>query len=350
MTRKRTTGNAVGRLRGWGGVTGMAAACAVTASFTLLPLFLSGSGAAADASGRVPGTTATTHVTQTRAADCTTDPWAGVSPAGATDDKLEEIRERGHLIVGVDQNSLFWASRDPESEESEIVGFDIDLARAIAADILPDVAEEKRVVFRVISTRDREGMLQNDAIDLVVRTMSINCEKKVSFSHPYFEAAQRIIAAKDDGGIDGLNSLARKRVCTADGSTARTELKKRAPDAIQDPGQTGRKEDESRLHVPNQLDCLVRLQLGEVDAVVTDDALAAAQVAQDPAIEFKGDPFAEEYYGVAAKEGATGLVARVNRVLADYIEDGRWTDSYEKWLEEKLPGKKPPVKPTSDAG
>ncbi|MFE7614968.1 transporter substrate-binding domain-containing protein [Streptomyces sp. NPDC057496] len=350
MTRKRTTGNAVGRLRGWGGVTGMAAACAVTAAFTLLPLCLGGSGAAADGSADVPGTTATTHVTRTLAADCTTDPWAGVSPADATGDKLEEIRERGHLIVGVDQNSLFWASRDPESKKNEIVGFDIDLARAIAADILPDVAEKERVVFRVVSTADRARMLKSGSIDLVVRTMSIGCGKGVSFSHPYFEAAQQVIAAKDDTRIDGLDSLAGKRVCTADGSSARTELKKRVPDAIQDPGQTGRKEDRSRLHAPNQLDCLVRLQLGEVDAVVTDDALAAAQVAQDPAIGFKGEPFAEEYYGVAAKEGATDLVARVNLVLADYIEDGRWTDSYEKWLKEKLPGKKPPVKPTADAG
>ncbi|MFF3393292.1 glutamate ABC transporter substrate-binding protein [Streptomyces sp. NPDC002669] len=349
MTRKRTTGNAAGRLRGWGGVTGMAAACAVTASFTLLPLLLGGSGAAADASAGAPGTTSTTHVTRARAADCTTDPWASVSPADATGDKVGEIKRRGRLIVGVDQNSLFWASRDPESEENEIVGFDIDLAEAIAEDILPEVRKDVRVVFRVVSTADREKMLENGDIDLVVRTMSINCEKNVTFSTPYFQAGQQVIASKDSD-IEGYESLAGKRVCTADGSSARTVLKQKVPDAIQDPAQTRREEDRSRLHVSNQLDCLARLQLGEVDAVVTDDALAAAQIAQDPAVEFKGAPFTEEYYGVAAKKGATDLVARVNRVLADYSRDGRWTKSYEKWLEEKLPGKTAPGKPGSEAG
>lgn len=335
MTRKRTTGNAVGRLRGWGGVTGMAAACAVTAAFTLLPLCLGGSGAAADGSADVPGTATTTHVTRTRAADCTTDPWADVSPADATGDKLGEIQKRGHLIVGVDQNSLFWASRDPESEENEIVGFDIDLARAIAADILPDVAEEKRVVFRVVSTADRARMLENGSIDLVVRTMSIGCGKGVSFSHPYFEAAQQVIAAKDDERIDGFDSLAGKRVCTADGSSARTEVQKKVA-------------EKDQVHVSNQLDCLVRLQLGEVDAVVTDDALAAAQVAQDPAVAFKGACFTPEYYGVAARDGATDLVDRVNRTLAAYTGGGdksRWMDSYRKnGLESTLPGKQPPTK------
>ncbi|MET9917170.1 glutamate ABC transporter substrate-binding protein [Streptomyces sp. NPDC006435] len=349
MTRKRMTGNAVGRLRGWGGVTGMAAACAVTASFTLLPLLLGGSGAAADASTGVPGATATTHVTRTLAADCTTDPWASVSPADATGAKVEEIERDGQLVVGVDQNSLFWASRDPESAENRIVGFDIDLAEAIAEDLLPDIPEDRRVVFRVVSTADRETLLKNGDIDLVVRTMSIDCEKNVTFSTPYFQAGQQVIAPKDSD-IEGYESLAGKRVCTADGSSARTALKRKAPDAIQDPAQTRRKEDESQLHVSNQLDCLVRLQLGEVDAVVTDDALAAAQTAQDPAVEFKGAPFTEEYYGVAAKKGATDLVARVNRVLADYSRDGRWTKSYKKWLEEKLPGKTPPRKPTSEAG
>ncbi|MGW2176518.1 glutamate ABC transporter substrate-binding protein [Streptomyces sp. NPDC001732] len=330
MTRKRTVGGAGGRLRGWGGVTGMAVACAVTASFTLLPLFRTGSDAVADGSAGAPGTA---RATQTRATGCTTNPWASVPAANATGDKVGEIRARRHLVVGVDQNSLFWGFRDPGS--NEIVGFDIDLVKAVAENVLPDVPEKERVVFRVISTADRETMLQNDDIDLVVRTMSINCEKKVSFSTPYFRAGQQVVAPKKSP-IDGPDSLAGKRVCTADGSSAQAELRKKP--AVKDP-----------IHVPNQLDCLVRLQLGEVDALVTDDALAAAQVAQDPAIEFKGAPFTEEYYGVAAKEGATDLVARVNQVLADYRKGG-WTKSYERWLEKTLPGKTQPVKPSAGTG
>ena len=71
--------------------------------------------------------------------------------------------------------------------------------------------------------------------------------------------------------------------------------------------------------MPNQLDCLVRLQLGQVDAVVTDNALAAGQAAQDPAVELKGGkPFTTEFYGVATKLGKDDLVRRVNKVLDDY--------------------------------
>ncbi len=85
--------------------------------------------------------------------------------------------------------------------------------------------------------------------------------------------------------------------------------------------------------VANQLDCLVELQLGQADAVVTDGALAASQAAQDPTVELKGTTFTTEYYGVAMNRGATDLVRRVNRILETYrtSPDG-WRASYTKWL------------------
>lgn len=99
--------------------------------------------------------------------------------------------------------------------------------------------------------------------------------------------------------------------------------------------------------MPNQLDCLVRLQLGEADAVVTDGALAASQAAQDPSVELKGGTFTTEFYGVAMKKGSDDdLVRRVNQVLADYRKDG-WRQSYDKWLAPTLgpdsPSENPPV-------
>lgn len=97
--------------------------------------------------------------------------------------------------------------------------------------------------------------------------------------------------------------------------------------------------------MPNQLDCLVRLQLGQVDAVVTDGALAASQAAQDPTVELKGSTFTTEYYGVAMKRGAEDLVRRVNQVLVDYVKSGGWQASYDKWLSPTLGADSPSSKP-----
>ncbi len=328
------------RLRGWGGVSAMAVACAVTASLTLLPLSHGDDGFGGAVSG--PGAA---QAVQTRADDCT-DPEASLQPSGAGGPAIDKIKARGKLIAGVDQNSFQWGFRDPESGNLE--GFDIDLVRAIAKDILgsPD-----KVIFRAIPTNQRIAALQNDKVDVVVRTMTINCARleQVAFSTAYFQAGQQVLAPKD-GGITGFNSsLAGKRVCTAEGSTAYEALEKESFGSVFKDKHDGTEADEDKLTVPNQLDCLVRLQMGEVDAVVTDNALAAGQAAQDPAVELKGDkPFTTEYYGVAAKKGADDLVARVNKVLVDYRAGGAvspWMTSYRKWLEAGLPGITAPPAP-----
>jgi polar amino acid transport system substrate-binding protein len=120
-------------------------------------------------------------------------------------------------------------------------------------------------------------------------------------------------------------------VCSAKGSTAETALKAKSYGA------------DVSTTVPNQLDCLVRLQLGEVDAVVTDSALAAGQAAQDPTVQLKGKPFTTEYYGIAMKKGSDDLVRRVNQVLVEYRAQ-EWQESYDKWLADDLgPDVEPPA-------
>ncbi|MEU3056958.1 glutamate ABC transporter substrate-binding protein [Streptomyces griseus] len=330
-----------GGLRGWGGVTAMAAACAVTAALTLLPLAHHGDGAAG---GGASGGGAVTAV-QTRAEECT-EPEASLPASGDDGPNIDTIKQRGKLIAGVDQNSFRWGYRNPESRELE--GFDIDLVRAIAKDILGD---PNAVIFRAIPTNQRIAALENDRVDVVVRTMTINCKRleQVSFSTAYFQAGQQVLAPKDSAITGYDSSLKGKRVCSAEGSTAYEALEKKSFGALYKDDYDGTERDPDLLTVPNQLDCLVRLQLGEVDAVVTDNALAAGQAAQDPAVELKGKaPFTTEYYGVATKKGANDLVARVNKVLVDYRAGGAnspWMTSYQEWLAAGLPGIKGPPAP-----
>ncbi|MER7536327.1 glutamate ABC transporter substrate-binding protein [Streptomyces sp. NPDC097704] len=321
------------RLRGWGGVAAMAVACALTASLvTLLPLAShEGDGAAAVPRTAGPGVGTGVQIK----ADTCEHPEASLTPSSADGPSIQAIKDRGKLIVGVDQSSYRWGYRNPEKGVLE--GFDIDLARAIAKDILGDPAA---IIFRTIPTNQRITALNSGKVDLVVRTMTINCKRieQVAFSTAYFQAGQQVLAPKLATEITGYDSSLRgKRICTAEGSTAYDALAENSFGAIIKDEGDGTKDDPDVLTVPNQLDCLVRLQMGEVDAVVTDNALAAGQAAQDPAVELKGRPFTQEYYGVAAKLGNDDLVRRVNQVLVGYRQ-GPWQKAYKEWLEKDLPG------------
>ncbi|MDF3297567.1 glutamate ABC transporter substrate-binding protein [Streptomyces tropicalis] len=315
-------------LRGWGGVGAMAAVCALALAWILLlPLARPhGAGGAPAGDG---GQTA--RATQARAGSCTDADAQNRSlpPSAAEGATVRAIKERGYLSVGVDQNSYRWGYLNPNNASGALEGFDIDLAHRIARDLLGDA---DKVQFRAIPTNERVPAIRSGRVDMVVRTMTITCDRleQVAFSAPYFLTGQQVLAPRTSAvtGYDG--SLAGRRICSAEGSTAYDHLS-----ADKKSGRLPASTDISTT-VPNQLDCLVRLQLGECDAVVTDGALAASQAAQDPTVALKGDTFTREYYGVAMKLGADDLVRRVNRVLEDYRKDGGWKASYDKWLSPTL--------------
>ncbi|MGW6542446.1 glutamate ABC transporter substrate-binding protein [Streptomyces massasporeus] len=316
-------------LRGWGGVTAMAVVCALVALVALcLPL--------TTATTATQNTTAT-QTARTRAAEeCEAPEKQTLPPSSGDGDTIRAIKnrtgEKRKLVVGVDQNSYRWGYRNPNSgKTAELEGFDIDLVHRIAKDILGDA---DAVQFKAIPTDQRIPAIEDGRVDMVVRTMTINCDRidDVAFSAPYFKTGQQVLAPKSSPVTGYDDTLADRRICTAAGSTAFAAL-----EADQEDGKLPASTDISTT-VPNQLDCLVRLQLGEVDAVVTDGALAASQAAQDPTVQLKGDAFTAEYYGVAMKKDADDLVRRVNQILVDYRKDtaNGWQASYEKWLSATL--------------
>lgn len=327
-------------LRGWGGVAAMATACVLTAVGTLLPLS-QGAGSALPVVGH------NISMAERAKADTCTDPEASLTPSAADGPNILAIKKRGKLIVGVDQNSYRWGYRDPAT--GGLKGFDIDLARAIAVDILgkPDA-----VIFRAIPTNQRIPALNNGTVDIVVRTMTINCSriKQVAFSTAYFQAGQQVLAPKSSPITGYDESLKGKKVCSAEGSTAFEALEKNSFGAVYKDKNEGKPTDEDFLTVSNQLDCLVRLQEGLVDAIVTDNALAAGQAAQDPTVELKGKkPFTTEFYGVATKLGKDDVVRRVNQVLENYRQSA-WMSSYQEWLADDLPGISGPPAPKYRGG
>ncbi|MFG1806025.1 glutamate ABC transporter substrate-binding protein [Streptomyces sp. NPDC049040] len=315
-----------GHRRGWGGVAGMAVACALAVAGSLVPL----RDAPAPVTAAHPGqVTRAQYAAAQDGSDTCDRPERSLDPnsGSLSGEAVARIKAHGKLVVGVDQNSYLWGFRDPAT--GDLAGFDIDLVKAIAKDILGD---ENAVQYLTVPTADRILDIQQKKVDMVVRTMTINCERisQVAFSTAYFTAGQQILTLKN-ASITGFDdSLAGKTVCTATGSTGAKELGK---------GSHGAKV----MLVPNQLDCLVRLQLGLADAVFTDNALGAGQAAQDPNVHLVGDTVTKEPYGVAMNLADTDLVRRVNKVLDTYRADGSWTASYDHWLAHDLPGIKPPT-------
>jgi polar amino acid transport system substrate-binding protein len=242
------------------------------------------------------------------------------------DAAVAAIRKRGRLLVGLDIGSNLFSFRDPVT--GEISGFDVDIAAEVARDIFGDPTA---VEYRILSSAERIAALQNNAVDIVVKTMTITCERreKVNFSTTYFTAYQRILAPRESD-IAGPEDLPGKRVCVARGTTSlKTVQQIDPPPAI--------------VTVVTWADCLVALQQHEVDAVSTDDAILAGLVTQDPYLHIVGENMAEEPYGIGINLTNIALVRFVNGTLQRIRNDGTWDNLYRRWLSVLGPAPAPPT-------
>jgi polar amino acid transport system substrate-binding protein len=248
-------------------------------------------------------------------------PGPGQLPAGST---MAKIAQRGKLVVGVDQNTLNMGFRDPFT--GQLQGFDIDMARAVAQALFGD---PNAIQLRALTSDQRIPALQHGEVDLVVRTMTITCDRRaqVDFSSEYYEAQQRILVKKNSG-IGGPDQLAGKRVCATKGSTSLATLQALPAKPVV-------------IAVADWTDCLVLLQQGQVDAVSTDDVILAGMAAQDRYTEVVGASLAAEPYGIAVPKGNEDMVRFVNGVLDQVRSSGSWAASYRRWLDDLLPGPAP---------
>ncbi|GAA4603096.1 polar amino acid transport system substrate-binding protein [Actinoplanes octamycinicus] len=267
------------------------------------------------------------------APDC--DPRASLRPAGAlpapgrmpAGSTMAKIVARGRLIVGIDQNAYLFGYRDPNT--GDLVGFEIDIARAMAQAIFGDA---KKIQFLAITTADRIPVLQNGKADMVVRTMSMTCERwqQVSFSTEYLTSHQRLLVRKGSG-IKEFTDLGGRKVCATRGSTSIVTIAEQPSKPIP-------------VATDSTLDCLVMLQQGQVDAVSTIDVLLAGLAAQDPSTEVVGKDSSNEPSGVGISKNSPDLVRFANGVLEKMRADGSWTTIYNRWLRQPLgPAPAPPA-------
>jgi polar amino acid transport system substrate-binding protein len=239
-------------------------------------------------------------------------PSPGQMPAGST---MARIVGRGSLIAGVDQNTFKFGFRNPFN--GNIEGFDVAMARHIAAAIFGD---ESKIQFKILTSAQREAALENNEVDIVVRTYTVNCARreKINFSSVYYESRQRVLVKKGTN-ITGLDALGGKKVCAAAESTSLRNIANAASKPVP-------------VSVPNWTDCLVMLQQNQVEAISTDDTILAGMVAQDPFTELVGETISAEPYGMGIPKANEDFVRFVNGVLEQLRANGTWTATYNAWL------------------
>ncbi|QPA30977.1 glutamate ABC transporter substrate-binding protein [Thermaerobacillus caldiproteolyticus] len=231
---------------------------------------------------------------------------------------LEKIKKRGKLIVGVKNDTYLFGYKDPKTGKVE--GFDIDIAKALAKDILGD---ENKVEFKEVTSKTRIPMLKNGEIDAIIATMTITEERKkeVDFSDVYFDAGQSLLVKKGST-IKSVKDLKKgTKVLAVKGATSVDNIKKVAPEV-------------EVLEFENYAEAFTALKSGKGDALTTDNAILYGMAAQDQNYEVVGGTFTEEPYGIAVKKGEKEFVQRINEFLKKLKDSGEYDKIKNKWIKE----------------
>lgn len=229
--------------------------------------------------------------------------------AGST---MAAIQKAGSLRVGVKYDVPQFGQLDPASGKPE--GFDVDMGAAIAKALGVQVAYSEAV------SANRIPFLNEDKVDIVFSTMTINDERKqqIDFTDVYYVAGQKFLYKK--GKPVTIDTAGGKKVCTAKGSTSEKNLSQLAPKAeviLQD----------------GYAQCFQLLQNDQADAMTTDDVILLGFLKQDKeSFEMSKEAFSKEPYGGGIKKGRDDLVQFVNGVIQTMKKDGRWEAIYKKWI------------------
>ncbi|WP_416825899.1 glutamate ABC transporter substrate-binding protein [Ectobacillus polymachus] len=232
---------------------------------------------------------------------------------------IETIKKRDKLIVGVKYDTNLFGLKNTSTGQVE--GFDIDIAKALAKDLLGD---ENKIEFKEVTSKTRIPMLKNGDIDMIIATMTITEDRKkeVDFSNVYFKAGQALLVKKGSK-IKGIADIQKgTKVLAVKGSTSSQNIRAKAPEA-------------NILEFENYSDAFTALKSGQGDVLTTDNSILYGMQKQDPNYVVVGDIFTDEPYGIAVKKGETDLLASVNLFLKKIESDGEYDKIYEKWIGEK---------------
>ncbi len=223
------------------------------------------------------------------------------------------------LVVG---SSATYRPFAYESPTKEIVGYDVDIIKA--------VAQKTGLQIKIVNTPFTGifAALNNGDVDLVISGVTINDKRKQSydFTVPYFEARQ-LIAVHKDNTVKNLKDLAGKKIGVVTGSTgddiASREFGKTNPDI---------RRFESTPVVISEL-----VNSG-VDAAIGDNGVIAFRAQEHNQLKTVSDPsFAKEYFGIVVKQGNKALLDKLNSGLAAIKADGSYAQIYKKWFQAEAP-------------
>lgn len=228
--------------------------------------------------------------------------------------ELEEIEERGYLVVGVKDNLRPLGFRD---EAGELEGLEIDLAHWLAEQLLGDA---EAVVFQPLTNQERLSALLEDKVDLVIArlTATVSRARLVDFSNPYYLDGTALISR--GGMLQSLSDLRQQTIAVLTGSDTIAVVRFYLPSA-------------RLVGVESYEQAKILLETNQVDAFAADASVLAGWVQEYPEYSLFSRLLSTEALAVAMPRGLQydDLRQQVNAAIEQWQAVGTLEERILHW-------------------
>jgi len=236
-------------------------------------------------------------------------------------DKWSEIEKNKKIVIGLDDTFVPMGFRD---ESDNIVGFDIDLAKAVFAEY--DIEPE----FQSIDWSMKENELNNGTIDLIWNGYNITDERKekVAFSEPYINSRQQLVVMKDSK-IKSDKDMKDKILGAQNASTGQDMIDKN-PEVFKDIIA-----DNEPVLFDTFNEAFIDLKAKRIDGLIVDNVYANYYIAQQKNPEdyaIVDTPFESADFAVGIRKTDKELKTKIDEGLKKLKDNGKMKEISEKWF------------------
>ena len=228
----------------------------------------------------------------------------------------DDVAARGTVRIGVrnDNPPLSFVT-----EDGEWVGFDVDLAHAIAAqmNLEPELT--------VVDGTTRISFLQEGRVDMSIASMNHTRKRDnaIDFSITYFWDNQSFLART--GEYTTIDELMGKKVAANAGSSA-------IPSWIAYSEAQGGPSPEI-VEFSDKLAAMQALRDGAVEGYTEDNITMLALAAGDPGLELLPGGHNPVQFGIGVPNNQSAWRDQVNYALQELWESGVFQEIYSRWFE-----------------
>nr|QGT51296.1 amino acid ABC transporter substrate-binding protein [uncultured Firmicutes bacterium] len=232
------------------------------------------------------------------------------------DTSWDDIVAQGKIVMGVDDEFPPMGYRE---SNDEIVGFDIDFAKAVASEL----GVELEVM--AIDWSSKEAQLMAGNVDVIWNGYSITDDRKekVAFTRPYL-ANRMVIVSKEGYGVNTKEDLKNVKIGVQAMSSAIDAM---AEDDIYEEIKG------NLMEFSVNTDAMLDLDAGNVKAVVLDEVVADYYISKHPGnYVVLEDNFGAEEYGIGVRKEDKAFLEKLQAAIDTTIENGKAASVSETWF------------------